>query len=278
SLIFLPHLRKAEEGIASKIRAMAGAEPAHPPIDFEMAVTWCEARTGKRLALSQREALRTVLASRVVIITGGPGVGKATLVNSILIILRAKSAKCLLCAPTGRAAKRLSEATGMEAKTIHRLLEVEPATGRFARNESNRLDCDVLVMDETSMVDVVLMHAVLKAVPQQASLILVGDVDQLPSVGPGTVLRDLIDCGLVPVLRLTEVFRQAAGSQIVVTAHRIRRGLLPDMTRTTESDFHFVEREDPERIAATLEELVQNRIPRKFLLDPIRDVQVLCPM
>jgi exodeoxyribonuclease V alpha subunit len=278
SLIFLPHLRKAEEGIASKIRTMAGAEPAYPPINFERAVTWCEARTGKRLAPSQRDALRTVLASRVVIITGGPGVGKTTLVHSILTILRAKGVKCLLCAPTGRAAKRLSEATGMEAKTIHRLLEVEPPTGRFARNESNPLDCEVLVMDETSMVDVVLMHSALKAVPQRASLILVGDVDQLPSVGPGNVLRDLIDCERVPVLRLTEVFRQAAGSQIVVTAHRIRRGLMPETMRTTESDFHFIEREDPERIAATLEELVHNRIPRKFFLDPIRDVQVLCPM
>jgi exodeoxyribonuclease V alpha subunit len=213
-----------------------------------------------------------------VIITGGPGVGKTTLLHSILTILRAKGVKCLLCAPTGRAAKRLSEATGMEAKTIHRLLEVEPATGRFARNESNPLDCEVLVMDETSMVDVVLMHSALKAVPQRASLILVGDVDQLPSVGPGNVLRDLIDCERVPVLRLTEVFRQAAGSQIVVTAHRIRRGLMPEMMRSTESDFHFIEREDPERIAATLEELVHNRIPRKFFLDPIRDVQVLCPM
>ena len=277
-LVFLPHLRKAEEGIASKIRTMAVAEPAYPPINFEKAVTWCEARTGKRLAPSQREALRTVLASRVVIITGGPGVGKTTLLHSILTILRAKGVKCLLCAPTGRAAKRLSEATGMEAKTIHRLLEVEPATGRFARNESNPLDCEVLVMDETSMVDVVLMHSALKAVPQRASLILVGDVDQLPSVGPGNVLRDLIDCERVPVLRLTEVFRQAAGSQIVVTAHRIRRGLMPEMMRSTESDFHFIEREDPERIAATLEELVHNRIPRKFFLDPIRDVQVLCPM
>jgi exodeoxyribonuclease V alpha subunit len=278
SLIFLPHLRKAEEGIASKIRAMAVAEPAYPPINFEKAVTWCEARTGKRLAPSQREALQTVLASRVVIITGGPGVGKTTLVHSILIILRAKGVKCLLCAPTGRAAKRLSEATGMEAKTIHRLLEVEPATGRFSRNESNPLDCEVLVMDETSMVDVVLMHSALKAVPQRASLILVGDVDQLPSVGPGNVLRDLIDCERVPVLRLTEVFRQATGSQIVVTAHRIRRGLMPETMGTTESDFHFIEREDPERIAATLEELVHSRIPRKFFLDPIRDVQVLCPM
>ena len=214
----------------------------------------------------------------MVIITGGPGVGKTTLMNSILKILRAKGVKCMLCAPTGRAAKRLSEATGMEAKTIHRLLEVQPATGQFARNESNPLDCDLVVMDEASMVDVLLMNSLLKAVSLRASLMLVGDVDQLQSVGPGSVLKDLIDCGVVPVVRLTEVFRQAAGSQIIVTAHRIRGGLMPELVQGPESDFHFITRDEPEQIVAMLEDVVRNRIPRRFHLDPIQDVQILCPM
>jgi len=250
----------------------------YPPIDFGRALQWCEGKTGKILSPSQRDALHTVLTCRVVIITGGPGVGKTTLLNSILTILRAKHVRCLLCAPTGRAAKRLSEATGMEAKTIHRLLEVQPGTGRFARDESNPLDCDLLVIDEASMVDVLLTHSALKAVPLRGSVILVGDVDQLPSVGPGNVLKDLIDCGRVPIVRLTEVFRQAADSQIIVTAHRIRRGLMPELGQGTESDFHFIARDEPERTAATLEDVLRNRIPHRFQLDPIRDVQVLCPM
>ncbi|HEY4934590.1 MAG TPA: ATP-dependent RecD-like DNA helicase [Terriglobales bacterium] len=279
ALIFLPHLRKAEEGIAAKIKALTQAPMIYPPIDFEKAVTWCQQRTGKTLAPSQREALKTVLENRVVVITGGPGVGKTTLVNSILTILRAKKVKCLLCAPTGRAAKRLTETTGMEAKTIHRLLEIDPGTGKFTRNESNPLACGLLVVDETSMVDVLLMHSLLRAIPHRSGLVLVGDVDQLPSVGPGTVLHDLIESGVVPVVRLTEVFRQAAGSKIITTAHRIRRGQMPDMNAADpSSDFHFVEREDPEKIAATLVKLVQERIPERFALDPIRDVQVLCPM
>src|SRR5499427_1892653 len=153
-LIFLPHLRKAEEGIAARIKCLAGMATLYPPIDFDKAAAWCERRTGKTLAHSQREALNTVLGNRVVVVTGGPGVGKTTLVNSILMILRTKGVKCLLCAPTGRAAKRLAETTGLEAKTIHRLLEIDPGTGRFTRNESNPLACGLLVVDETSMVDV----------------------------------------------------------------------------------------------------------------------------
>jgi len=278
-LVFLPHLRKAEEGIAARIKRLAEGQPLYPPVDFEKAVAWCQKRTGKTLAPSQREALKTALANRVVVITGGPGVGKTTLVNSILMILRAKDVKCLLCAPTGRAAKRLKETTGMDAKTIHRLLEIDPASGRFGRNEAHPVSCGLLVVDETSMVDVPLLHSLLRAVPNQSGLILVGDVDQLPSVGPGTTLHDLIESGVVPTVRLTDVFRQAANSRIITNAHRMRRGQMPDLREVAQdSDFHFVERDEPERIAATLAKLVKERIPRRFGLDPIRDVQVLCPM
>jgi exodeoxyribonuclease V alpha subunit len=217
--------------------------------------------------------------SKVLVITGGPGVGKTTIVNAILRILSAKGVRLLLCAPTGRAAKRMNEATDFEAKTIHRLLEVDPRTGGFRRNSENPLDCDLLVIDETSMVDVLLMHALLKAMPNTAALLVVGDVDQLPSVGPGQVLADTIASGVLPVVRLTEVFRQAAKSQIIVNAHRINQGVFPDLRKPEgESDFYFVEADDPETAVPRIVELVKARIPRRFGLDPIRDIQVLCPM
>src|SRR5947199_1315466 len=278
-LIFLPYLMRAEKEIAHRITRLSGLRSVVPEVDFERAVAWCKERTQKQLAESQREALRQVLGNGLAVMTGGPGVGKTTLIHSLLTIVRPKKVRCALAAPTGRAAKRLSEATGLEAKTIHRLLEIQPGSGRFARNENNPLDCDLLVIDESSMVDVPLMSDLLRALPGHANLILVGDVDQLPSVGPGTVLRDVIESGVAPVVRLTEIFRQAAQSQIVTTAHRIKDGAMPERYgKEAGSDFYFLQRRDPEQIRHLVVDLVARRIPATLALDPILDIQVLCPM
>jgi exodeoxyribonuclease V alpha subunit len=275
---FLAGLHRAERGIAERLLRLAHGPPPWPAVDAEKAIPWVEAQARLELAASQKEALRLALASKVLVITGGPGVGKTTLVSSILKVLVAKGAKVALAAPTGRAAKRLAESTGLSAGTIHRLLEADPATGGFQRTEAHPLACDLLVVDETSMVDVPLTHGLLKAVPPRAALLLVGDVDQLPSVGPGQVLADVIASGAVPVVRLIEVFRQAARSRIVTNAHRINRGQLPELTRDPEGDFHFVECADLEDGVPKLLEVVAKRLPARFGLDPIRDVQVLCPM
>jgi exodeoxyribonuclease V alpha subunit len=277
--VFLAGLYRAERAIAERLLSLNKGKIPWPWIDPNKAIPWIERRTSLTLADSQKAAVATAFASKVLVITGGPGVGKTTIVNSILRILSAKDVSLLLCAPTGRAAKRMKEATGLEAKTIHRLLEVDPKGGGFRRDETNPLDCDLLVVDETSMVDVLLMHALVRAVPHKAALLVVGDVDQLPSVGPGQVLADMIESGAIPVVRLTEVFRQAAESRIIVNAHRINQGVIPDLRKPdAESDFYFIEAEDPETAVSRIIELVKTRIPRRFGLDPIRDIQVLCPM
>ena len=277
--VFLSGHHHAESAVAGHLRRLTGGPLPWPEIDADKALPWVEARTGLTLADSQADAVRLALRSKTAVITGGPGVGKTTIVNTILRILRAKDVKLLLCAPTGRAAKRMPEATGMEAKTIHRLLEVDPKVLGFRRNEDNPLDCGLLVIDESSMVDVMLMQSLLKAVPDHAALLLVGDIDQLPSVGPGQVLADIIHSGAIPVVRLTEVFRQAAQSRIVSNAHRINAGRMPEFDAGDgESDFYFVPAEDPEQAVERILALVRERIPRRFGLDPVRDIQVLCPM
>ena len=277
--LFLKGLYLAEQSIAERLLERAAGSPPWPAIDLDRAIEWMEGRTAKTLSPSQREAVRLVIASKIAVLTGGPGVGKTSTLDTILRILLAKGVRVALAAPTGRAAKRMTEQTGVEAKTIHRLLEVSPKHGGFLRNEENPLDCDLLVVDETSMVDVPLMNALTRALPESAALLLVGDVDQLPSVGPGQVLADIIGSARVPVARLTEVFRQAAESRIVVNAHRINHGQMPEAPRSAAAtDFYIVEVGDPEDGLAKLIEVVSTRIPRRFGLDPAKDVQVLCPM
>ena len=279
--IFPPLLLSAERAIARRLGELIRADP--PPwadIDAAKALVWVERRLDVTLAPTQRAAVETSLRSRVAVITGGPGVGKTTLVNAVLRILRTRDVRCALCAPTGRAAKRLGESTGHTAKTIHRLLEIDPSNGTFRRGRLRPIDCGLLVVDEASMVDVELMAALLQALPAEGSLLLIGDADQLPSVGPGQVLRDLIDSGALPVARLREIFRQADNSRIVSNAHRVNQGYLPELepVQGELSDFYFVPAEDAEDGQRKVVEIVAGRIGRRFGLDPIRDVQVLSPM
>jgi exodeoxyribonuclease V alpha subunit len=272
---------RAEKQLAQVLRQLGEGPPPAWVKDPQEALQWVQKATELELAEGQKAAVLKALTSKLLIITGGPGVGKTTLLNSILKIHQARKKKVVACAPTGRAARRLAETTGVEAKTIHRLLVFNPATGGFRHDRSNPLAGDVFVVDEFSMVDTILAWQLLSALPPGAVLLLVGDRDQLPSVGPGRVLADAIASGRLPVAVLDEVFRQAAQSAIVTNAHRINRGLMPEVShagRDHLEDFYFIAREDPEEIADLVVDLVAHRLPRRLKVDPVADIQVLTPM
>ncbi len=277
--VYLPPFHMAERSLATALLRLHAARAdrlaAFTTVDWDKALTWLRGRTGTPLAPEQEQAVRLALTSRVAVLTGGPGCGKSFTVRSVVALARARGAKVVLAAPTGRAAKRLAELTGHEAATIHRLLQLRPG-GEPSFDATSPLDADLVVVDETSMVDVILANKLVKAVPPGAHLLLVGDVDQLPSVGAGEVLRDLLTAGTLPVVRLTKIFRQAQQSGIVVNAHRINAGQPPGLTGF--ADFFWFSCEDGDEAAALVVDIVARRIPAKFGLDPRRDVQVLCPM
>jgi exodeoxyribonuclease V alpha subunit len=270
-------LHDAESRVAAKLAALLATPLSHPPIDVGKAVAWAERKMGLTLADAQRQALHTALDAKVAIITGGPGVGKTTIIRALAEIFAARRFKLRLAAPTGRAAKRMSEATGQEAQTLHRLLRYLPAIHDFEHNAANPLDVDCLILDETSMIDIRLMDQFLQAVPDRARVVLVGDIDQLPSVGPGNVLRDAIATGVIPCQRLVTIFRQDASGLIVRNAHRINNGERLE-NGGPGSDFFFIETSDPEQVIERVRNLVTQRIPRHFKFDPLADVQVLTPM
>ncbi|MCW0217838.1 MAG: ATP-dependent RecD-like DNA helicase [Prosthecobacter sp.] len=277
AVLYLPYLRAAEQSVATAIGALTMFPAAYPKMNQEAALVSAAHETGKVLAESQQRAVKEALNHRCLIITGGPGVGKTTILRTILTILGTHKVKMTLAAPTGRAAKRLNESTGLEAKTLHRLLEYQ-GLGAWGRHRGNPLTGDLFVVDECSMLDTPLMAQFLSALPQGAHLLLVGDADQLPSVGPGMVLNDLISSGKVPCVHLTEIFRQAATSRIITSAHEINRGRMPDLKPQRDSDFFFLETQSAEETRDLIVQLAHLRLPAKYKFDPIQDIQVLTPM
>jgi exodeoxyribonuclease V alpha subunit len=279
--VYLTALHISETQVARRAADLLRAPRAVSPIDMAPALAWVEQKTGLALTEEQRQAVCLALQEKLLVITGGPGTGKTTILQAVIRLLEEKKLRIHLASPTGRAAKRLAEVTGHEATTLHRLLEWNPREGGFQRNARNPLETDFVVVDEVSMLDVLLAHHLLQAIPLAATLLLVGDADQLPSVGPGTVLRDLLGVAGIPAIRLTTIFRQAARSRIVSNAHLVNRGQLPDLSvpaADQAQDFFFLSEEDPARLQQLIVDLAHRRLPARYGLDPLADIQVLTPM
>lgn len=278
--VYLAKFHLCETSITTRLKALVNVPKSIRKIDSEKAIEWIQKQLSITLADKQIEAIKSAVKNKVMVITGGPGTGKTTIINAILKIFSKLKVRIMLAAPTGRAAKRMSEATGHEAKTIHRMLEYSIQKGGFQKNDEYPLNCDLLIVDEASMIDTILMHHLLKAIPPKATFILVGDVNQLPSVGAGNILKDVIASGAVPVVELNEIFRQARESLIIVNAHKINSGQFPSLkpSETKLDDFYFVDQENPEQVLNIILELTTKRIPKRFGFDPVEDIQVLTPM
>ena len=280
--VYLTRFYQCETGISNRLKALLSAPKLIREVDSTRAIEWVQKQLSFQPAENQQAAILSALENKVMVITGGPGTGKTTIIKAILEILSKLKINILMAAPTGRAAKRMSEMTGHDAKTIHRMLEYSIHKQGFQRNEKNPLDCDLLIVDESSMVDAILMYHLLKAIPATATCIFVGDVNQLPSVGAGNVLNDMIASGAIAVIELNEIFRQARASRIIVNAHKINEGQLPTLRQSEifdpNNDFYFIEQDDPERVLEIILELVHRRIPQRFRFDAINDIQVLTPM
>ncbi len=279
--VYLTVFHKAESVLAKNLRSLNTVASNLQHVETLPLLKWVENKLQLELAPEQKKAIELAIRNKVLVITGGPGTGKTTIIEAITKILQALNQRVLLAAPTGRAAKRINESTGFEAKTVHRLLEFNPQQGGFLRNEEQPLTADAVIVDEASMLDLLLMNSLVKALPDNAKLVLVGDIDQLPSVGPGNVLKDLMGSDEIRVVTLEQIFRQSRTSQIVLNAHRINHGLFPHIRPTgkeEETDFYFVQEENPEKASEKIMRLYQERIPQRFALDPVRDIQVLSPM
>ena len=277
--VYLAKFHLCETSISDRLKLLLTAPKSIRHVASERAIDWVQRQLNITLAENQVRAIQSALANKIMIITGGPGTGKTTIINAVLKIFTRLKVRTILAAPTGRAAKRMSETTGHGAKTIHRLLEFSFIKGGFQKNEEKPLNCDLLILDEASMIDTILMHHLLKAVPPFATVIFVGDVNQLPSVGAGNVLNDIITSGAVPVVELNEIFRQAKASRIIVNAHKINTGILPSFeNHVPNNDFYFIEQEDPQKVLGIILELTKTRIPQRFGFDPVDDIQVLTPM